>query len=60
MPGRAGIPVHLGALLREIYDSTLTEPIPERFLKLLRDRDTACDPARENSAHCRTGSAGPQ
>jgi len=34
-----GFSDHLGPLLREMYQATLNEPVPERFLALLREMD---------------------
>jgi hypothetical protein len=34
-PLEMGIQTHLGRSLRRVYDQTLTEPIPERFLSLM-------------------------
>jgi len=31
---------HIGSLLKEMYDSALTEPVPERFVALLRQMDS--------------------
>lgn len=45
-----GVQSHLGAMLREMYDSTLKEPIPERFLDLLRQIDsTGGSPASDST-----------
>jgi len=35
-----GVLAHIGSLLREMYDSALKEPVPERFAALLRQMDT--------------------
>jgi Anti-sigma factor NepR len=58
-PERSAIPAHLGKLLREMYDFTLSEPVPERFLKMLRQRDPTPDPAAEGSARSLAGPAEP-
>jgi len=34
-----GFSDHLGHLLREMYQATLNEPVPERFLALLHEMD---------------------
>ncbi len=40
----AGVHAHIVSLLREIYDSALTEPVPERLVVLLRQMDTQAAP----------------
>jgi hypothetical protein len=40
VPLEVGVQAHIGNLLRAMYDSALKEPIPERFLELLRQMDT--------------------
>ena len=39
VPLEVGVQAHIGNLLRAMYDSALKEPIPERFLELLRQMD---------------------
>jgi hypothetical protein len=57
---RSGIPAHLGTLLREMYDFTLNEPVPERFLKMLRQMEATPDPATEGSARSLAGTDKPK
>jgi hypothetical protein len=59
-PERSAIPTHLSKLLREMYDFTLHEPVPERFLEMLRQRDVTPDPATEDLARSFTGQAEPK
>ena len=35
----ANVQAHIGKLLRVMYDSTMKEPVPERFLDLLQQMD---------------------
>jgi hypothetical protein len=41
----AGVQAHIGNLLRAMYDSALKEPVPERFLDLLRQMDSNAEAA---------------
>jgi Anti-sigma factor NepR len=36
----AGVQAHIGSLLRAMYDSALKEPVPDRFVELLRQMDS--------------------
>jgi hypothetical protein len=38
-PIEVGVQAHIGNLLRAMYDSALKEPVPDRFLDLLRQMD---------------------
>jgi hypothetical protein len=38
-PIEVGVQAHIGNLLRAMYDTALKEPVPERFLDLLRQMD---------------------
>jgi hypothetical protein len=59
VPAQTSIPADLGKLLREMYDFTLNEPVPERFLKMLSQVDAKPDAMTEGSARSLTGPAEP-
>jgi hypothetical protein len=40
-PRPAEVNNHVGALLRTMHDSVLDEPVPDRFIELLRQMDGA-------------------
>lgn len=41
------VEAHIGGRLRAMYDSVLREPVPDRFLDLLRQLDTKMDDQSE-------------
>jgi hypothetical protein len=43
LPLESGVLANIGNLLREMYDSALREPVPQRFLDLLRQMDAGTD-----------------
>jgi hypothetical protein len=49
VPLETGVQAHIGNLLRAMYDSALKEPVPERFLELLRQMDAKSD--RNSAVH---------
>jgi hypothetical protein len=49
VPAEPGVSAHIGNLLRAMYDSALNEPVPQRFLDLLREMDAKTEPAAEVS-----------
>src|SRR5271166_5150940 len=42
-----GVQAHIGSLLRGLYDSALREPVPDRFLDLLREIDARTEAATD-------------
>jgi Anti-sigma factor NepR len=53
VPSAAGYSDHIGGLLREMYDSTLKEPVPERFLALLRAMDAKSEDEAPGAAEAK-------
>jgi hypothetical protein len=43
------VEAHIGGRLRAMYDSVLREPVPDRFLDLLRQLDTKIDDQPANT-----------
>jgi hypothetical protein len=39
-PIEVGVQAHIGNLLRAMYDSALKEPVPDRFIDLLKQMDS--------------------
>ena len=44
------VETHIGGRLRAMYDSVLREPVPDRFLDLLRELDTKVPASPEEAA----------
>jgi hypothetical protein len=53
-PARTGldaeVQAHIGRQLRAVYDDVANEPIPDKFLQLLRDLDQKRDAKRDGTA----------
>jgi hypothetical protein len=46
----AGVQAHISNLLKAMYDSALNEPVPERFLELLRQMDAQAAAGQADAA----------
>jgi hypothetical protein len=44
----AEVQAHIGRQLRAVYDDVANEPVPDRFLRLLRELDKKRDAARDD------------
>lgn len=45
----AEVQAHIGRQLRAVYDAVANEPVPDRFLRLLRELDKKRDVARDDT-----------
>jgi hypothetical protein len=46
----AEVQAHIGRQLRAVYDDVANEPIPDRFLRLLRELDQKRDSKRDSTS----------